>query len=89
MKEVDYLPNFWGRIYWDFLDFPKKIWGLGAPPPMGPGPPGTPQMPYFGVPGPRKGRGPRPKIFFWEVQEVPIDSAPKIRWVVHLLHEFF
>ena len=39
MKELDYPPNFWGRVYWDFLDFPKKIWGLGAPSPMGPGTP--------------------------------------------------
>ena len=61
MKELDYPPNFWGRVYWDFHDFPKKFWGLGAPPPMGPG---TPHMPYFGVPGPIKGGAPRPQIFF-------------------------
>ena len=30
MKELDYLPNFWGKVYWDFLDFPKKFWGLGG-----------------------------------------------------------
>ena len=88
MKELDYPPHFWGRVYWDFHDFPKKFWGLGAPPPMGPG---TPQMPYFVVPGPIRGGALRPQIFFWEVQEVLIDSAPKIRWVVlvQLLHGFF
>ena len=49
MKELDYPPNFWGRVYWDFLDFPKKIWGLGAPPNGGPG---TPQVGIRGVLGP-------------------------------------
>ena len=83
MKELGYPPNFWGEVYWDFLDFPKKIWGLGTPPPMGPG---TPQMPYFGVPDPIGGGSLRPQIFFWEVQEVQIDFAPKIRSVVQLLH---
>ena len=37
MKELDYPPNFWNIVYWGVLDFSKKIWGLGAPPPMGPG----------------------------------------------------
>ena len=75
MKELDYPPNFWSKVYWDTLDFPKKIWGLGAPPPMGPG---NPHMPYFGVPHPIGGEAPRPQNF-GEVQEVPIDSATKIR----------
>ena len=39
MKELDYPPNFWNIVYWDVLDFSKKNWGLGAPPPMGPGAP--------------------------------------------------
>ena len=29
MSWLDYLPNFWGRVYWGFHDFPKKFWGLG------------------------------------------------------------
>ena len=32
MKELSYSPNFWDRVYQDFLDFSKKIWGLGASP---------------------------------------------------------
>ena len=56
MKELCYLPNFWSKVYCDFLDFPKKIWGLGAPPPMGPR---TPQMPYFRVLGPIRDWAPR------------------------------
>ena len=61
MKELDYPPNFWNIVYWDVLDFSKKIGGLGAPPSMGPG---TPQMPYFGVPGPKEDGAPRPQNFF-------------------------
>ena len=57
MKELDYPPNFWSKVYWDTLDFPKKIWGLGASPLMGPG---TPQMPYFGVLGLIRGGVPGP-----------------------------
>ena len=86
MKELDYPPNFWGRVYWDFLDFPKKIWGLGAPSSMVPG---TPEIGHLGVPDPIEGGVPQTPNFFWEVQEVPIDSAPKIRWVVQLLLGFF
>ena len=37
MKELDYPPNFWGRVYWDFLDFPKKFWCLRADPLWDPG----------------------------------------------------
>ena len=89
MKELDYPPNFWGRVYWDFLDFPKKIWGLGAPPLMGAGTPQMAKIRHLGGPGPHRGWGPQTPNFFWEVQEVPIDSAPKIRWVVQLLLDFF
>ena len=88
MKELDYHPNFWGNVYWDFLDFPKKIWGLGAPPPMGPGTPKCLILDIWGGPGTDRGRGPQTQNFFWEVQEVPIDFAIKIRWVVQLLHGF-
>ena len=42
MKELDYQPNFWSNVYWDFLDFAKKIWGLRAPPAICMG---TPKMP--------------------------------------------
>ena len=88
MKELDYHPNFWSNVYWDFLDFPKKIWGLRAPPAICTG---TPKMPYFrhlGGPGTDRGRGPQTTKIFWDVQEVPTDIAPKIRLVVQLLHGF-
>ena len=75
MKELGYPPNFWGEVYWDFLNFPKKFWGLGA-------------HPLYGAPGPIEGMGPQTPKFFWEVQEVPIDFTPKIRWVAQLLHGF-
>ena len=32
MNKMDYSPNFWSKVYWDFLDFPKKFGGLEAPP---------------------------------------------------------
>ena len=89
MKELDYPPNFWSKVYLDFLDFPKKIWGLGAPPPMGPGTPKCLILDNMGVLVQIGGGALRPQIFFWEVQEVQIDFAPKIRWVVQLLHGFF
>ena len=64
MKELDYPPNFWGRVYWDFHDFPKKFWGLGAPPPMGPGTPKCLILAIWRVPAPIRGGAPRPQIFF-------------------------
>ena len=67
MKELDYPPNFWGRVYWDFLDFPKKIWGLGAPPLMGAGTPQMAKIRHLGGPGPHRGWGPQTPNFFWEV----------------------
>ena len=76
MKELDYPPNFGGRVYWDFLDFPKKNLGSGGLTPYGAWDP--PNALFWG-PGPHKGWGPQTPKFFWEVQEVPIDSAPKIR----------
>ena len=88
MKELDYQPNFWSNVYWDFLDFPKKIWGLGAPPPICTGTPQMPKIRHLGGSGTDRGRGPQTQKFFWEVQEVPIDFAIKIRWVVQLLHGF-
>ena len=63
MKELDYHPNFWSNVYWDFLDFPKKIWGLRAPPTICTG---TPKMPYFrylGVLVQIAGGALRPQIF--------------------------
>ena len=86
MKELGYPPNFWDKVYWDFLHFPKKIWGLwvhlfyGAR-----GPPDG----VYGTPGPIEGVSPQAPKFFWEVQEVLIDFTPKIRWVAQLLHRFF
>ena len=79
MKELDYSPSFWSKVYWDFNDFPKKFGGLGAPSLMICG---TPKMPYFGHlggPGYHSGWGPQTPKFFWEVNEVPIDFAPKTR----------
>ena len=63
MKELDYLSNFWYIVYCDFLDFPKKIWGLWAPPPMGPGTPkclilGSQALQLVAI-----GGTPRPQIF--------------------------
>ena len=89
MKELEYLHNFWNIVYCDVLDFSKKIWGLGAPPPMRPGPPEMVKIRHLGGPGPHRGWGPQTPNFFWKVQDVQIDSAPKIRWVVQLLHGFF
>ena len=86
MKELDYPLNFFWRTYWDFLKFPQKIWGLRAPPPIGPG---TPPNASFGGPGPHMGWGPQTPNFFWEVQEVPIGPPEKIKWVVQLFHGFF
>ena len=56
MKELEQPFNFFWRTYQDFLDFPKKFWGLGPSPHIGSG---TPQMPHLGVPGP-----PDPQKFF-------------------------
>ena len=89
MKELDYQPNFWSNVYWDFLDFPKKIWGLGAPPPICTGTPQMPKIRHLGGHGPHRGWGPQTLKFFWEVQEVSIDFAPKFRRVVQLLLGFF
>ena len=89
MKELDYPPNFWNIVYWDVLDFSKKIWSLGAPPPMRPGPLEMAKIRHLGGPGPHRGWGPLTPKFFWELQEVPIDSVPKSRWVVQLLHGYF
>ena len=51
-------------MYWDYLDFPKKIWGLRAPSPMEPGTPQNPQNSLIGGPRPHIGGGaPDPKIF--------------------------
>ena len=36
MKELCDLPNFWSKVYCDFLDFPKNV--LGAWGPWGPHP---------------------------------------------------
>ena len=74
MKELGYPPNFWGEVYWDLLDFPKKIWGLWANPFYGAR---GPYMGYMGPPGPIDGMGPQTPKFFWEVQEAPIDFTPK------------
>ena len=57
-------------MYRDYLDFPKKIWGLRAPSPMKPGTPyeardpPRPQNSLIGGPRPHIGGGaPDPKIF--------------------------
>ena len=51
-------------MYWDYLDFPKKIWGLGALPTMGHSTPQNPQNSLSQGPGPHIGGGaPDPKIF--------------------------
>ena len=89
MKELDYPPNFWNIVYWDVLDFSKKIGVWGPLPIWGPGPPKLLKIRHFGGPGTDRGRGPQTPNFFWEVQKVPIDIAPKIRMVVQLLHGFF
>ena len=64
MKELDYPATFWNIVYWDVLDFSKKIWGQGAPPYMGPE---GPKMPYFkqfgGARAPYREGPPDPKIF--------------------------
>ena len=61
MKELDYLPNFWSKVYWDFLHFPKKIWGLWAHPLYGaPDPPNG----ACGGSGPHRGGGPKDPKFF-------------------------
>ena len=89
MKELDFPPNFWSKVYWDLLDFTKKNWGLWTPPPICTGTPKYLKIRHFGGPGTDRGRGPQTPNFFWEVQKVPIDIAPKIRMVVQFLHGFF
>ena len=58
MNELDYSPSFWSKVYWDFIDFPKKFGGLGAPPTMIPGTPQMPKIRHFGGPTYHKGWGP-------------------------------
>ena len=89
MKELDYPPNFWSKVYWHFLDSQKKFWGLGAPSPYLYWDPQNALNKAFGGSHPHRGWGPQTPNFFWEVQSAPIDFAPKIRWVVQLLHGFF
>ncbi len=67
MKELDYPPNFWGRVYWDFLDFPKKIWGRWPLPLWGPGPPIPPKQLKSRPWAPYRGVGPQTPKMFWEV----------------------
>ena len=87
---MDPQANFLKKSLLGLPGLPKKNLGSVGPPPLwGPGPPKWVQMGHMGVPGPIEGVGPQTPKFFWEVQEVPIDSAPKIRWVVQLLHAFF
>ena len=54
-------------MYWGYLDFLKKSWGLGAPLPKGPMTPLDPQNSLSRGPGPHiRGGAPDPK-FFWGV----------------------
>ena len=63
MKELDYHPNFWGNVYWDFLDFPKKFGVCGPLPLSVPGPPKCLILGILGVPVQIAGGALRPQIF--------------------------
>ena len=61
MKELGYPPNFWDRVFWDFLDFPKNFWSLWAHPLYGSR---GPHIPHLGALGPHRRGGPTdPKNF--------------------------
>ena len=54
-------------MYWDYLDFPKKFWGLGPYPLYGAQGPDLSCFGGIGGPGPHRGWGPQSPKFFWEV----------------------
>ena len=83
---VEVATQFLGQSLLGLSGLPKKFLESRGPYPLG----GQgPQNRVFGGAEPHRVWGSQTPNFFWEVQEVPIDFAPKISWLVQLLLGIF